>query len=207
MALPDCSALYHLLRFKLHPSGHTTPPQSSGGLHPPDRVHAQYRCLRREIIRGAIPATPRGEISPTVACSHDTPHYLAKRTAPGVTPTGNEVIFMLHASAIASTVTILDLDRSGVWHLLHFTRRLKPSFCGAYLSQPDIHDHWRLPFNWKIRLMRHFNRSLRHLCSYWLPALPLLKPRIPSQHFCGGLETPCRWSSGIKRSAGWRKAF
>ncbi len=67
-----------------------------------------------EILRGAIMATPRGEIEAAKAYGMSW----WKRTLRIVLPSAfrralpaysNEVIFMLHASAVASTVTILDL--------------------------------------------------------------------------------------------------
>jgi arginine/ornithine transport system permease protein len=67
-----------------------------------------------EILRGAIEATPRGEIEAAKAYGMSW----WKRTHRIVLPSafrralpayGNEVIFMLHASAIASVVTIVDL--------------------------------------------------------------------------------------------------
>lgn len=67
-----------------------------------------------EIFRGAIKSTPKGEIEAARAFGMST-HLMLKRV---VLPSafrralpayGNEVIFMLHASAIASVVTIMDL--------------------------------------------------------------------------------------------------
>ena len=67
-----------------------------------------------EILRGAIEATPRGEIE--AARAYGMGWWLTTRRV--VIPNAfrralpaysNEVIFMLHASAVASTVTILDL--------------------------------------------------------------------------------------------------
>ncbi|MFO1035591.1 MAG: ABC transporter permease [Geminicoccaceae bacterium] len=67
-----------------------------------------------EIIRGAIEATPRGEIEAAKAAGM-SPFLMFRRI---ILPSafrralpayGNEVIFMLHGSAIASVVTIVDL--------------------------------------------------------------------------------------------------
>lgn len=85
---------------------------------------AYYPCLiafvlntaayTTEIFRGAIEATPKGEIEAAKAYGMNW----FKRTTRIVLPSAfrraipaysNEVIFMLHASAIASTVTIIDL--------------------------------------------------------------------------------------------------
>lgn len=67
-----------------------------------------------EIFRGAIKATPRGEIeaaraygmSPMLALRRIVLPSAFRRALPAY---GNEVIFMLHASAIASVVTLMDL--------------------------------------------------------------------------------------------------
>ena len=67
-----------------------------------------------EIFRGAIKATPRGEIeaaraygmSPALALRRIVLPSAFRRALPAY---GNEVIFMLHASAIASVVTLMDL--------------------------------------------------------------------------------------------------
>lgn len=67
-----------------------------------------------EILYGAIRATPRGEIeaaraygmSPFLAYRRIVLPSALRRALPAY---GNEVIFMLHASAIASVVTITDL--------------------------------------------------------------------------------------------------
>lgn len=67
-----------------------------------------------EIFRGAIKATPQGEIeaaraygmSPALALRRIVLPSAFRRALPAY---GNEVIFMLHASAIASVVTLMDL--------------------------------------------------------------------------------------------------
>ncbi|MDR5900017.1 ABC transporter permease [Halomonas vilamensis] len=67
-----------------------------------------------EIFHGAIKATPKGEIeaaraygmSPALTLRRIVIPSAFRRALPAY---GNEVIFMLHASAIASVVTIMDL--------------------------------------------------------------------------------------------------
>jgi arginine/ornithine transport system permease protein len=67
-----------------------------------------------EIIRGAIEATPHGEIEAARACGM-SPYLLYRRILlpsafrRALPAYGNEVIFMLHGSAIASIITIVDL--------------------------------------------------------------------------------------------------
>ncbi len=67
-----------------------------------------------EIIRGAIVATPNGEIEAAKAYGMNWALRMRRIVLPSaarraVQAYSNEVIFMLHASAIASVVTIVDL--------------------------------------------------------------------------------------------------
>lgn len=85
---------------------------------------AYYPCLiafalntaayTTEIFRGAIEATPRGEIEAAQAYGMGWAKRMRRIVLPSafrraIPAYSNEVIFMLHASAIASTVTIIDL--------------------------------------------------------------------------------------------------
>lgn len=67
-----------------------------------------------EILRGAIKATPRGEIEAGLACGMSRWLLTRRIILPGafrraLPAYGNEVIFMLQGSAIASVITIVDL--------------------------------------------------------------------------------------------------
>ncbi|MCH2157494.1 MAG: ABC transporter permease [Oleiphilaceae bacterium] len=67
-----------------------------------------------EIFRGAIEATPRGEIEAAKAYGMGAAKRMRRIILPGamrraLPAYANEVIFMLHASSIASVVTIVDL--------------------------------------------------------------------------------------------------
>ena len=67
-----------------------------------------------EIIRGAIEATPKGEVEAAKAYGMSAALRMRRIILPGALRRGlpayaNEVIFMLHASSIASVVTIVDL--------------------------------------------------------------------------------------------------
>ncbi len=67
-----------------------------------------------EILRGAIKATPRGEIEAGLACGMSRRLLIRRIILPGafrraLPAYGNEVIFMLQGSAIASVITIIDL--------------------------------------------------------------------------------------------------
>ena len=67
-----------------------------------------------EIVRGTILATPRGEIEAAKACGMSPGLMLRRILLPSafrraLPAYGNEVIFMLHGSAVASVITIVDL--------------------------------------------------------------------------------------------------
>ncbi|WP_016855799.1 ABC transporter permease [Halomonas smyrnensis] len=67
-----------------------------------------------EIFRGAIKSTPRGEIEAARAYGMSWGLMMRRIVLPSafrraLPAYGNEVIFMLHASAIASVVTLMDL--------------------------------------------------------------------------------------------------
>lgn len=67
-----------------------------------------------EILRGAIKATPFGEIEAAKACGMSKALMTRRIILPSafrraLPAYGNEVIFMLHGSAIASVITIIDL--------------------------------------------------------------------------------------------------
>lgn len=71
-----------------------------------------------EIFRGAIVATPRGEIEAAKAYGMSWSKRMQRIILPSafrraIPAYSNEVVFMLHASAIASTVTISDLLNAG----------------------------------------------------------------------------------------------
>lgn len=67
-----------------------------------------------EIVRGAIVTTPTGEIEAAKACGMSPALMYRRIVLPSafrraLPAYGNEVIFMLHGSAVASVVTIVDL--------------------------------------------------------------------------------------------------
>jgi arginine/ornithine transport system permease protein len=67
-----------------------------------------------EIIRGALATTPVGEIEAAKACGMSRTLMLRRILLPSafrraLPAYGNEVIFMLHGSAVASVITIVDL--------------------------------------------------------------------------------------------------
>jgi arginine/ornithine transport system permease protein len=67
-----------------------------------------------EIVRGAIETTPKGEIEAARACGMSRSLMYRRVVLPSafrraLPMYGNEVIFMLHGSAVASVITIVDL--------------------------------------------------------------------------------------------------
>ena len=71
-------------------------------------------AYQTEIIRGALQATPHGEVEAAKAYGMSWALRMRRIILPsafrrGLQAYSNEVIFMLHASAIASVVTIVDL--------------------------------------------------------------------------------------------------
>ena len=67
-----------------------------------------------ELFRGAIEATPAGEIEAAKACGLSYRKRLARIILPGafrraLPAYSNEVIFMLHGSVVASTITLQDI--------------------------------------------------------------------------------------------------
>lgn len=67
-----------------------------------------------EILRGAIVDTPRGEVEATIAAGMSRPLAYRRIILPSsfrraLPAYGNEVIFNLHTTVIASTVTVIDV--------------------------------------------------------------------------------------------------
>ena len=67
-----------------------------------------------EILRGAIEATPHGEIEAATACGMSRAMMLRRVVLPGayrraLPAYGNECVFMMHGTAVASQVTLLEL--------------------------------------------------------------------------------------------------
>lgn len=67
-----------------------------------------------EIIAGSIRNTPKGEVEAAIACGMSPALRLRRIVLPSafrraLPAYGNEIIFMLHGSAVASVITIIDL--------------------------------------------------------------------------------------------------
>ncbi len=71
-----------------------------------------------EILRGAIEATPFGEVEAAKACGMSQSQAARRIIVPSalrraLPAYSNEIIFMLHGSVVASTVTIIDILGAG----------------------------------------------------------------------------------------------
>lgn len=73
-----------------------------------------------ELLRGAIVDTPRGEVEAAIATGHSARGRLRRIILPSafrraIPAYSNEVIFMLHGSVVASTITLQDILGVGRW--------------------------------------------------------------------------------------------
>ncbi len=73
-----------------------------------------------ELLRGAIVDTPKGEVEAAVATGHSSWSRMRRIVLPSafrraIPAYSNEVIFMLHGSVVASTITLQDILGVGRW--------------------------------------------------------------------------------------------
>ena len=73
-----------------------------------------------ELLRGSIADTPKGEVEAAIAAGHSYRSRMRRLILPSafrrVIPAySNEVIFMLHGSVVASTITLQDILGVGRW--------------------------------------------------------------------------------------------
>ncbi|WP_282026053.1 ABC transporter permease [Limimaricola cinnabarinus] len=73
-----------------------------------------------ELLRGAIVDTPKGEIEAAIATGHSYAARMRRIVLPSafrraIPAYSNEVIFMLHGSVVASTITLQDILGVGRW--------------------------------------------------------------------------------------------
>ena len=77
-------------------------------------------AYQTELLRGAILNTPRGEVEAAMAAGYSKAARLRHIVLPGafrraIPAYSNEVIFMLHGSVVASTITLQDILGVGRW--------------------------------------------------------------------------------------------
>lgn len=73
-----------------------------------------------ELLRGAIVDTPKGEVEAAIATGHSYRSCMRRIILPSafrraIPAYSNEVIFMLHGSVVASTITLQDILGVGRW--------------------------------------------------------------------------------------------
>lgn len=73
-----------------------------------------------ELLRGAIVDTPQGEVEAAIATGHSYGSRMRRIILPSafrraIPAYSNEVIFMLHGSVVASTITLQDILGVGRW--------------------------------------------------------------------------------------------
>lgn len=73
-----------------------------------------------ELLRGAIIDTPKGEVEAAIATGHSYGSRMRRIILPSafrraIPAYSNEVIFMLHGSVVASTITLQDILGVGRW--------------------------------------------------------------------------------------------
>ena len=73
-----------------------------------------------ELLRGAIETTPKGEVEAAIAAGFSPWDRMRRIVLPGafrraIPAYSNEVIFMLHGSVVASTITLQDILGVGRW--------------------------------------------------------------------------------------------
>lgn len=73
-----------------------------------------------ELLRGAIADTPKGEVEAAIAAGHSPWGRMRRIILPSairraIPAYSNEVIFMLHGSVVASTITLQDILGVGRW--------------------------------------------------------------------------------------------
>lgn len=108
-----------------------------------------------EIIRGAIQATPAGEVEAAKACGMSRSLMFRRIILPSafrraLPAYGNEVIFMLHGSAVASVVTIVDL--TGAARIVN-SRYYTPY--EAFLTAAVFYLALTFVIVWLFRLLEH----------------------------------------------------
>ena len=114
-----------------------------------------------EMLRGAIVATPFGEIEAARSCGMSTWMTLRRITLPSafrraLPAYGNEVIFMLHGSALAGVITIVDLfGAARIVNSRHFVPFESFITAGAFyliLTFAIIYVFKRIEFRWHAHL-------------------------------------------------------
>jgi len=127
-----------------------------------------------ELLRGAIVDTPKGEVEAAVATGHSYGSRMRRIILPSafrraIPAYSNEVIFMLHGSVVASTITLQDILGVGRWLNGRFYLAYEGFITAALLYFLIVFAITRV-FRWIER------RYLRHLTRREVEAPPEMTP-------------------------------
>ncbi|WP_137114000.1 ABC transporter permease [Mesorhizobium sp. GR13] len=127
-----------------------------------------------ELLRGAIADTPNGEVEAAIAIGHSYATRMRRVILPSafrraIPAYSNEVIFMLHGSVVASTITLQDILGVGRWLNGRYYLAYEGFITAALLYFLIVLCITRV-FRW---LEQHY---LRHLARREIPAATEMSP-------------------------------
>lgn len=129
-----------------------------------------------ELLRGAIVDTPKGEVEAAIATGHSYRGRMRRIILPSafrraIPAYSNEVIFMLHGSVVASTITLQDILGVGRWLNGRYYLAYEGFITAALLYFLIVLCITGV-FRWLER------RYLRHLMRRDIPAAPAMQPEL-----------------------------
>ncbi|WP_193142851.1 MULTISPECIES: ABC transporter permease [unclassified Meridianimarinicoccus] len=116
-----------------------------------------------ELLRGAIVDTPKGEVEAAIATGHSYGLRMRRIILPSafrraIPAYSNEVIFMLHGSVVASTITLQDILGVGRWLNGRYYLAYEGFITAAFLYFLIVFAITRV-FRWiERRYLRHLTR-------------------------------------------------
>jgi len=131
-----------------------------------------------ELLRGAIADTPAGEVEAAIAIGHSYTSRMRRIILPSafrraIPAYSNEVIFMLHGSVVASTITLQDILGVGRWLNGRYYLAYEGFITAALLYFLIV-----LCITSAFRALER--RYLRHLTRRTAPSPTLLMPADPT---------------------------
>lgn len=127
-----------------------------------------------ELLRGAIVDTSKGEVEAAIATGHSYRSRMRRIVLPSafrraIPAYSNEVIFMLHGSVVASTITLQDILGVGRWLNGRYYLAYEGFITAALLYFLIV-----LCITWAFRWLER--RYLRHLARRETPATARMDP-------------------------------
>ena len=127
-----------------------------------------------ELLRGAIVDTSKGEVEAAIATGHSYRSRMRRIVLPSafrraIPAYSNEVIFMLHGSVVASTITLQDILGVGRWLNGRYYLAYEGFITAALLYFLIV-----LCITWAFRWLER--RYLRHLARRETPAAARMDP-------------------------------